>query len=144
MKNLRSATFGSKDIVIIKLEFVAKTQFLSIDNQHSISLFKNFCYIFCRSYWLIEKKTILKIISSEWTMKEDFKNWICTLAEQICNVKTSDKSKITPKNITAFSVQLPCIAGHSLSGIYKFISIYSCSYKVLRVPLWISEKLIES
>jgi len=29
LKYLRSATFGSKDIVIIKSEFVAKTQFLS-------------------------------------------------------------------------------------------------------------------
>jgi len=28
LKYLRSATFGSKDIVIIKTEFVAKTQFL--------------------------------------------------------------------------------------------------------------------
>ena len=31
LKYLRSATFGSKDIVIIKSEYVAKTQFLSID-----------------------------------------------------------------------------------------------------------------
>ena len=31
MKYLRSATFGSKDIVIRKSEFVAKTQFLSFD-----------------------------------------------------------------------------------------------------------------
>jgi len=35
LKYLRSATFGSKDIVILKSEFVAKTQFLyaySIDD----------------------------------------------------------------------------------------------------------------
>ena len=35
LKNLRSATFGSKDIVIRKSEFVAKTQFLYEDFLHS-------------------------------------------------------------------------------------------------------------
>ena len=42
---------------------------------------------------------------------------ICAFAEQICNVKTSDRSQIKPKtffNNTAISVQLTYIAGHSL------------------------------
>ena len=65
------------------------------------------------------KKTILKMISTEWTMKEDVKNWLYTLDEQIFTVKTSDRSQNIPKKFlskTAFSVQLPYNAGHSLQG----------------------------
>ena len=45
--------------------------------KHPISLIKIFFVTFLR-YWMI-KKTILKMISPEWTMKEDVKNWLYTL-----------------------------------------------------------------
>ena len=47
----------------------------------------------------------------------NFKDWIWALAEQICTIKTSDRSQINPKKIlykTAFLAQLPCLARHSL------------------------------
>ena len=50
-------------------------------------------------------------------MKEDLNYLIFTLAEQICTLKTSDRSQMNPKKLpykTAFSVQLPYIAVHSL------------------------------
>ena len=46
-----------------------------------------------------------------------FKYWKCALGEQICTVKTSDRSQMNPKNVfnnTVISVQLPYNAGHSL------------------------------
>ena len=75
--------------------------------KHPISLIKIFFVTFLR-YWMI-KKTILKMISTEWTMKEDVKNWLYTLDEQIFTVKTSDRSQNIPKKFlykTTFSVQL--------------------------------------
>ena len=43
---------------------------------------------------LLEKN--FKIIPPKWTIYEDFKDLICALAEQICTVKTSDRSQMNP------------------------------------------------
>ena len=66
-------------------------------------------------------KPILKIIPQKWTVTEDFKDWICALAEQICTIKTSHRSQIILKKFlhnTTFLFQLPYIAGHSLYHIF--------------------------
>ena len=52
LKYLRSTTFGSKDIVIRKSEFVTKTQFLFSESYNYIINFdqlRNFKYNFCRN-----------------------------------------------------------------------------------------------
>ena len=58
-----------------------------------------------------------RVTGNVLTNYEDFKYWKCALGEQICTVKTSDRSQMNPKilfNNTVISVQLPYIAGHSL------------------------------
>ena len=48
-------------------------------------------------HWIIFEKLIPKIIPPKWTIYEDFKGWICSLDEQICTVKSSDRSQMSPK-----------------------------------------------
>ena len=74
---------------------------------------------------------ILKIIPSKWIFYEDFKDWIWALAEQICVVKTSERSKMNPKKYfykTAFSAQLQCLASRNpgLLTSAGFISTFWC------------------
>ena len=40
------------------------------------------------------------MIPLKWIIYEDFKNLICSLAEQNCTVKTSEMSQMNPKYIT--------------------------------------------
>ena len=47
LKYLRSATFGSKDIVIRKSEFVAKTQFLCLQSDWFLAKNSNFVIPIC-------------------------------------------------------------------------------------------------
>ena len=57
-------------------------------------------------------KPILKIIPSKCTINEDFKYWICTLAEQISTVKGYLRYQMNPKKIinsAAIWVQLSYI-----------------------------------
>ena len=59
-----------------------------VPKHFSLSLLNNF------------KNPILKIIPPKWTIYEDFKDWICALAEQMCTVKTSDRSQMNPLKIS--------------------------------------------
>ena len=71
-----------------------------------LSLLSNFCYIFQWKFFTDHQNH-----PSKWTIYEDFKDWICILAEQICIVKTLIGLKWILKNYstynTKFSVQLP-------------------------------------
>ena len=53
-------------------------------------------------------KPIFKIIPSKRTIDEDFTDWICALPEQMCTIKTSDRSQMNPNKFlfkTALSAQ---------------------------------------
>ena len=70
-----------------------------------------YIYICCQALYL------KGVTGNVLTNYEDFKYWKCALGEQICTVKTSDRSQMNPKNVfnnTVISVQLPYIADHSL------------------------------
>ena len=75
--------------------------------KHLISLLHNF-------YW----KPDYQNHPSKWTIHEDFKDWVCALAEQFYTVKTTfhNRSQMNKKNLysTAFSAHLPCLSRHSL------------------------------
>ena len=68
-------------------------------------------------------KPILKIIPQKWTIYEDFKDWICTFAEQICTVKTSHMSQMIPKKNSPHYYILSSTTIHCRSlpykGVYK-------------------------
>jgi len=50
---------------------------------------------------------MLKIISLKWTIYEDFKDWICTLAEQMWTLKTNEMSQMNPKKFLHHNTTLP-------------------------------------
>ena len=58
------------------------------------------------------------MIPQKLTIYEDFKDWICAVAEQMCTVKMSDRSQFNSKKFlnynTAISDQILYIAGHFL------------------------------
>ena len=63
---------------------------------------------FLRRFRTVFIKPILKFSPPKWTINEDFRYWIWALADQICTVKTSDRSEMNPKQFLsniAISVQ---------------------------------------
>ena len=84
------------------------------------------------------------MIPPKWTIHENFKDCICALDEQICTVKTSDRSQMNPNiflNNTVISVQLPYIAGHSLYSVDNY-NIFSISRLVIVPSQGLKEALI--
>ena len=66
---------------------------------------------------------ILKIISLEWTIQEDFKDWICALAKQLCNKKdTGDSENILYKIIQTWQNPAEKDTGDSENILYKYNS----------------------
>ena len=59
-----------------------------------LNLFLNNKLVYCRIFTTVFNvvieyflKPILKLVRPKWKIYEDFKYWICALAEQICTVK---------------------------------------------------------
>ena len=91
-------------------------------------------------------KPILKTIPPEWTINEDFDDWICALAEQICKVKTSDRSQINPlknspqycipRTTTIFSQTLPLKEG--IWNLKRKISVFNKKVYSPFISDWLS------
>ena len=75
---------------------------ISVRSNHISLKYQRFTPSGCKNIGIRKFKFVAKtqFLYPKWTSYEDFKDCICALAEQICIVKTSDRSQMNPKQLT--------------------------------------------